>query len=146
MNAELGARLACIFEALIITDEYLGAGVAQGIVHFVLGPPGVHRHRYATRNENAGKAHRPLRIVAHGHRHAITLLDAIDVHQTIGERIHMLEGLGERPTLTFIDQEILVAMPTRQTEDLGKVRWRMLEHLHVHPAHVGIDEFEHLSR
>jgi hypothetical protein len=95
VNAELRTRLSSILETLIVADEHLCAGVAQCVVRFVFGPPGIHRHRHSARNENAGKAHRPFRVIAHCHRHAVALFDAIDIHQTVGQRINVLESLGK---------------------------------------------------
>ena len=139
MNAQIGTRLAGIFKSLVVTDEHLGTRVAQRVVGFVFGPPRVHRHRHTTSNHNAGKGHCPLGVVAHGDGHPIAFVDAIYVDQTVGQGIHLLERFGKRPAFTFIHEEVFVAVPASQAENLGEVGWRVLKHRHLYPAHFGID-------
>ena len=99
----------------------LGAGIGEAVLQLRPGPPGVQRRDHGAQRAGGVEGHHPFRHVAHDHRDAVALADALRAASFgDGERGRRDEGLVADP-LVLVDQEDLVAVRPRQPKKLAQV-------------------------
>ncbi|CAB4562428.1 unannotated protein [freshwater metagenome] len=132
-------------DALLITDEHLGARVKQCEFHFVFGPPSIERHVDRANGDNGRKGHDPFGEVTHRHGHAVTFFDSVLMHQQVRETIYLVHHLSKRPTFAFVEKECCIAEVASILQHKSKVRRSVLEHFHLHSKNSVLHQFKRCS-
>ena len=132
-------------DALLVTNENLCATVLQSEVHFVFGPPCIERHVDCAHRDDGCKRNDPFGIVTHCNGNAVTLLDAVLVHQQVSQTIYLVHHIGKRETLTFVEKKCFVAVSASALQYKCEVLWRVLEDFHLHAEHFLLHQLERSS-
>ena len=107
-------------EALLVTEQDLGATIVHAVLELLAVPQRVDRDDDGSDGSRSHEGDAPFRVVAARDGHAVTLLHGEGVHQRSGDRVDLGEGLLERVALVLVDDEIAVAEVARVGKQLAQ--------------------------
>jgi hypothetical protein len=112
-------------QPFVVDDGNAAARIGQAIFQLGTGPPRIERGDDGAGENCRVERHRPLGQVAHGHGHAVALVDAV-AYQLLGQRRGRLRERAIADALLFVDHEGLVAPGCGDQEQIAQRWWRIL--------------------